>query len=168
MDHGVDVTVANHLRDERVSDVGPDELRPAHPPLQILARRHRVDRYDVIDLGILRETRDEVATEEPACAGDQNHLRVERRIPWLGSSALARPLWGPPARAPVSIHRVSLTAANKDYLPSFLRCTRVRRSSLRCFFFDMRLRRFLMTEPIYSATYAKPKTTEADDLEYAP
>jgi hypothetical protein len=24
----------------------------------------------------------------------------------------------------------------------------VRRSSLRCFFFDMRLRRFLMTEPI--------------------
>jgi hypothetical protein len=39
---------------------------------------------------------------------------------------------------------------------------------LRCFFFDMRLRRFLMTEPIYSATYAKPKTTEADELEYAP
>jgi hypothetical protein len=29
----------------------------------------------------------------------------------------------------------------------------VRRSSLRCFFFDMRLRRFLMTEPMYSATY---------------
>ena len=38
------------------------------------------------------------------------------------------------------------------YLPSFLRCTRVRRSSLRCFFFDMRLRRFLMTEPMNSAT----------------
>ena len=34
------------------------------------------------------------------------------------------------------------------YLPSFLRCTRVRRSSLRCFFFDMRLRRFLITEPM--------------------
>jgi hypothetical protein len=28
----------------------------------------------------------------------------------------------------------------------------VRRSSLRCFFLDMRLRRFLMTEPIYSTT----------------
>jgi hypothetical protein len=28
----------------------------------------------------------------------------------------------------------------------------VRRSSLRCFFFDMRLRRFLMTEPMNSAT----------------
>jgi hypothetical protein len=27
----------------------------------------------------------------------------------------------------------------------------VRRSSLRCFFFDIRLRRFLMTEPMYSA-----------------
>jgi hypothetical protein len=26
----------------------------------------------------------------------------------------------------------------------------VRRSSLRCFFFDMRLRRFLMTEPMNS------------------
>ena len=36
----------------------------------------------------------------------------------------------------------------KGYLPSFLRCTRVRRSSLRCFFFDIRLRRFLITEPI--------------------
>jgi hypothetical protein len=35
-----------------------------------------------------------------------------------------------------------------SYLPSFLRCTRVRRSSLRCFFFDIRLRRFLITEPI--------------------
>ena len=35
-----------------------------------------------------------------------------------------------------------------DYLPSFRRWTRVRRSILRCFFFDMRLRRFLMTEPI--------------------
>jgi hypothetical protein len=34
------------------------------------------------------------------------------------------------------------------YLPSLRRWTRVRRSSLRCFFFDMRLRRFLITEPI--------------------
>ncbi|EUA86125.1 hypothetical protein I551_7452 [Mycobacterium ulcerans str. Harvey] len=36
-------------------------------------------------------------------------------------------------------------------MPSFLRCTRVRRSSLRCFFLDMRLRRFLITEPMKSA-----------------
>ena len=34
------------------------------------------------------------------------------------------------------------------YLPSLRRCTRVRRSSLRCFFLDIRLRRFLITEPI--------------------
>src|SRR3954463_4054498 len=34
------------------------------------------------------------------------------------------------------------------HLPSLRRCTRVLRSSLRCFFFDIRLRRFLMTEPI--------------------
>ena len=33
------------------------------------------------------------------------------------------------------------------YLPSRRRCTRVRLSILRCFFFDIRLRRFLMTEP---------------------
>ena len=33
------------------------------------------------------------------------------------------------------------------YLPSLRRCTRVFLSSLRCFFFAMRLRRFLMTEP---------------------
>ena len=36
----------------------------------------------------------------------------------------------------------------RAYLPRFLRWTRVLRSSLRCFFFDMRLRRFLMTEPM--------------------
>jgi len=40
----------------------------------------------------------------------------------------------------------------RGYLPSFLRWTRVRRSNLRCFFLDMRLRRFLMTEPMNSAT----------------
>jgi len=39
-------------------------------------------------------------------------------------------------------------SAREVYFPSFLRCTRVRRSSLRCFFFDMRLRRFLITEPM--------------------
>ncbi len=32
--------------------------------------------------------------------------------------------------------------------PRFLRCTRVRRGSLRCFSSDMRLRRFLITEPM--------------------
>src|SRR6266511_6460442 len=36
----------------------------------------------------------------------------------------------------------------RPYFFNLRRCTRVLRSSLRCFFFDMRLRRFLMTEPI--------------------
>lgn len=39
----------------------------------------------------------------------------------------------------------------RRYLPSFLRWTRVRRNNLRCFFLDMRFRRFLITEPINSA-----------------
>lgn len=39
-------------------------------------------------------------------------------------------------------------ARARRYLPSFLRWTRVRRSSLRCFFLDIRLRRFLITEPM--------------------
>ena len=34
------------------------------------------------------------------------------------------------------------------YLPALRRATRVLRSNLRCFFFAIRLRRFLMTEPI--------------------
>ena len=40
-----------------------------------------------------------------------------------------------------------LPAARRTYLPSLRRWTRVFFSSLRCFFFAMRLRRFLMTEP---------------------
>src|SRR3954451_21296390 len=39
-------------------------------------------------------------------------------------------------------------AAAVDHLPSLRRWTRVLRSSLRCFFFDIRLRRFLITEPM--------------------
>ena len=50
---------------------------------------------------------------------------------------VARPETG---RATVTLGRV--------YLPALRRWTRVRRSSLRCFFFDMRLRRFLITEPM--------------------
>src|SRR3954470_7308461 len=39
-------------------------------------------------------------------------------------------------------------AAAAGHLPSLRRWTRVLRSSLRCFFFDIRLRRFLITEPM--------------------
>ena len=65
----------------------------------------------------------------------------------------------PPA-SPISASRRAATDANgfatpvtrttrpmTYYLPRRRRCTRVRLSILRCFFFDIRLRRFLMTEP---------------------
>src|SRR5664279_4419486 len=64
----------------------------------------------------------------------------------------------PPA-SPISASRRAVTEARgfatpvtrttrlMAYLPSRRRCTRVRLSILRCFFFDIRLRRFLMTEP---------------------
>ena len=42
---------------------------------------------------------------------------------------------------------VDLRGRGWAYLPSLRRWTRVFFSSLRCFFFAMRLRRFLMTEP---------------------
>src|SRR6478672_9361254 len=38
--------------------------------------------------------------------------------------------------------------ARRSYFLSLRRCTRVLRSNLRCFFLDMRLRRFLITEPM--------------------
>jgi len=41
-----------------------------------------------------------------------------------------------------------------DYFFLFLRWTRVRRSNLRCFFLAIRLRRFLITEPINNPNLA--------------
>ena len=47
------------------------------------------------------------------------------------------------------VRRLAAGPADQDiYFFSLRRCTRVLRSSLRCFFFDMRLRRFLITEPM--------------------
>ena len=63
-----------------------------------------------------------------------------------------------PCRAcSVSLPRVG------GYLPSLRRCTRVFFSSLRCFFFAMRLRRFLMTEPTgdLSTSWPAPRTASA-------
>src|SRR5581483_5687585 len=48
--------------------------------------------------------------------------------------------------APTGIHPVPVRA--QTYFFSLRRCTRVLRSNLRCFFLDMRLRRFLITEPM--------------------
>ena len=76
MHHGVDVAVADHLGDNRISDVGADELGPAHPSLQILARCDRINGDDVIDRRILHQPRGEITAEESAGAGDQNHPGV--------------------------------------------------------------------------------------------
>src|SRR3954447_528292 len=52
--------------------------------------------------------------------------------------------------------------AGSTYERYFLlrRCTRVRFSNLRCFFFAMRLRRFLMTEPTKSPHIRKVGSTQ--------
>ncbi len=50
---------------------------------------------------------------------------------------------------PVTSTTWPMVAAEPAYLPRRRRCTRVFFSSLRCFFFAMRLRRFLMTEPTF-------------------
>ena len=142
MHDGVDFAVSDHFGDERVPDVGTDELGSAHPPEQILARRDRVDRDDVVDQGVLREPGGQISAQESACPRDQDDLRIVDGVARVG-----------PVRLAPRIHLDRLAAERESYLPSFLRCTRVRRSSLRCFFFDMRLRRFLMTEPMNSATY---------------
>ena len=141
MHHGIHVAVADDLGDERVTDVGADELRTAHPSQQILAGRDRIDRDDVVDQRVLREPGGQISAEEPACPRDQDDLRIVDGVARVG-----------PVRLAPRIHLDRLAAEHECYLPSFLRCTRVRRSSLRCFFFDMRLRRFLMTEPMNSAT----------------
>src|SRR5699024_802546 len=63
----------------------------------------------------------------------------------LGARATASQ---PPRRESCLASRDSDAWPGTAYLPSLRRCTRVRFSILRCFFLDMRLRRFLITEPI--------------------
>ncbi len=58
-----------------------------------------------------------------------------------------------PPRMPAIVLAVTLAQAQQARAPAgryflFLRWIRVLFSSLRCFFFAMRLRRFLMTEPM--------------------
>src|SRR5258706_10601750 len=89
------------------------------------------------------ESDGKVGTEAPADAGHQDvHLRL--------------PVTETDPRARYSAHGASWVAACAKraprrwwrYLPRRRRWTRVLRSSLRCFFLAIRLRRFLTTEPI--------------------
>src|SRR5688572_10947833 len=75
-------------------------------------------------------------------AVSRSDIPCPRKHPGAATAGETRP---PPAsceRRPAAAERM------RAYLPRFLRWTLVLRSSLRCFFFDMRLRRFLMTEPM--------------------
>ena len=47
MHHGVDIAIANHLGDERITNISADELGPTHPAQHVFARRNRVDREGV-------------------------------------------------------------------------------------------------------------------------
>ncbi len=76
MHHRVDVAIANHLGDERITNVSADELGPTHPAQHVFARRDRVDRDNPFDQWILREPSCQVPAEKSACTSDQHHLGV--------------------------------------------------------------------------------------------
>jgi hypothetical protein len=65
---GVDLLAAQHLRDDRVTDVGPHELGPAEIPL----RHHRVDADHDLDVGGCRQDLGESTTEVASHPGDEH------------------------------------------------------------------------------------------------
>jgi len=75
MHHGVHRGLRDDLGDERVADVGADELGPAHPPQQIPRRWDGVDPEHPLDIGVGGEPGGEMAAEEPADPGDENDGR---------------------------------------------------------------------------------------------
>ena len=80
MHHSIDVTVPDHLGNQGVTDIGANEFGPAHPPLEILAGRDRVDGDDFFNQRVLHQTGGEVAAEEPAGARYQHHPGVIRDV----------------------------------------------------------------------------------------
>ncbi|SIF15293.1 Uncharacterised protein [Mycobacteroides abscessus subsp. abscessus] len=76
MHHRVDLAVANNLRDERVADIGPDKLGPAHAAQQVLTRSDRIHCDHAIDHRILDQARSQVTPEESAGPGNQHDPRV--------------------------------------------------------------------------------------------
>ena len=89
---------------------------------EVAARRYDVDPDGALDARGSRELGHEASPEITGDAGDEYDLAHG----------------GQPQ---------SMSAGYRGYLPRRRRWTRVFFSSLRCFFFAMRLRRFLMTEP---------------------
>jgi hypothetical protein len=66
----VDTRPADHLGDQRVADVGTDELGATHAAQQVPRRRHGVDAEHPFDVRIGGEPGGEVPAEETAHAGD--------------------------------------------------------------------------------------------------
>ena len=93
---------------------------------EVPTRRDHVDADDAVDLRVGGDRAREAATEVVRDPGDENDA----------THGFPRPLLVRWRRLPGPAH-----------LPRRRRWTRVFFSSLRCFFFAMRLRRFLMTEP---------------------
>ena len=119
------------------AQVAGDDLDavPASRSAQLAGGGDGVDAGDPADPRMRGEAGGQVRAEVPADAGHQDvHLRLpvtERRWAWRARGAA----------------RTS-GRARPAYLPRRRRWTRVLRSSLRCFFLAIRLRRFLTTEPI--------------------
>jgi hypothetical protein len=72
---GADPSLGHHLGDERVADVGANELGPAENREISRPRRHRVDADDPLDRRVGGEQAGQPAPEEPADASDQNDGR---------------------------------------------------------------------------------------------
>ena len=90
-----------------------------------------------------RDVADVTARRDDVDADDAARPRGRRRA----ARAKRRPRSRETPVTRTTLPVAAAMAAAAAYLPSLRRWTRVFFSSLRCFFFAMRLRRFLMTEP---------------------
>ncbi len=136
MDHRVHGVLGQHSGDRRLSDVRTDELRRSEP----VRRCHRVHRDHPLDVRVTLDPAHEAAAQLPGSPSDEYDLPHElsaslEEVPRLHRSPSTRMVEG---------LRRTRTAAVYFLLR---RWTRVRLSSLRCFFLAIRLRRFLITEP---------------------
>ena len=116
----IDLRISHDLGDDRIADISSNEVSSGY-------RHHRGDDIDAdhpIDVGLSSENLGDATSEVAGYARHQNN-----------ATHGAPSQQAPPGRR-----------ANRYFL--LRRWTRVRRSSLRCFFLAIRLRRFLMTEPI--------------------
>jgi hypothetical protein len=143
VDDGVDLGPRDHLRDDRVADVGAHELGVP----DVVRRGHDVDADDVADAGCLGQRRAKLPPRyrdtpvtRTTSAISTPQATVQHRCGRVRRSYATTPPW-----------RTAVEASERCYF-LLRRWWRVLRSSLRCFFLAMRLRRFLMTEPMHPHT----------------